>query len=657
MKLNNAPQSAKKNFLILSLFLVLCLPLIIWQVVSDDSFDLRNLAFEEVEVSEEYPCVISFPNVNPYTLGVGKTVRIQVEGIAQGSGITSVVITDSTGKEIFLKDYENSETEIAETFEFTPEETRAYDIIGTISEGTYETACVISSPYDVKGVRAVADNKAPEFTSTPLDSDPSQDIDTEVTYEYTLTATDAENDFINYVFSFTPDNEWLKYTVIRDGSNGELKIQFKGSTSEPASYLANVFIHDGYSRHLRSQSWIISVNPAENDIPRVTILSPWEATTINQGDPLDIKWASTDRNAINHYELYLAQSIQNEDSWYPIAKDIAYNLEEYTVDTEEISAGTYKAIVQATDNQDPPLTGRGISPIIEIVGEEFDMPDDDVRIPDPQIINVSPSGADGLTNRLVTIRASLVASQGAEIVEDSIVAKVDGIDITEKAKFNRISDAEWTLIYQTEQEFEAGLHKVEISFTDSSELEAEKSWTFNIITDERDPDKFYFFGYSISKTIVYVVVGGFLLVILALVVPLILVRIWKEDEETVERDDTLKPPQPTDTVKQMVNQTPDDITFGKLESQPQSEIPELEDQDSKTPEVSKEKAGGDIKKKIIEAKEKKAKEEEKEDNRDAVPTTSLDNDNPPEPEEDLKRLYEKINKQKEGDNPSTEPKE
>ena len=319
MKNRYAPQSAKKNFLILSLFLVLCLPLIVWQLVNEN-FDMRNSAFEEVNVSEENPCVISFPNVNPYTLEVGKTVRMQVEGIAQGSGITSLLITDSTGEEIFSKTYEETKPEIAETFEFTPTSSKVYDIIGTLSESTYSSACVISSPYDVKGIRSVANNSAPEFTSNPVDSKPSQDIDTGTNYEYTLTANDPEGDMINYVFSFTPQEDWMKYTVVNDGSNGNLTIQFKGSTSKPASYLANVFIHDGYSKHLRSQSWIVSVNPAENDIPQVTILSPWEAVTIQQGSNLDIKWAASDLNAITHYELYLAQSLQDESKWYSVDK-------------------------------------------------------------------------------------------------------------------------------------------------------------------------------------------------------------------------------------------------------------------------------------------------------------------------------------------------
>jgi hypothetical protein len=653
MKVKKAPQSAKKNFLILSLFLVLCLPLIVWQVVNEN-FDLRNFAFEEVQVSEEYPCVISFPNVNPYTLEVGKTVRMQVEGIAQGSGITSILITDTSGNELFKKSYQSIQREIAETFEFTPSESKAYDLVGTLSEGSYSSACVISSPYDVQGVRAVNNNQAPEFTSNPLDSEPSQDIDTGIAYEYNLTASDPEGDFINYVFSFTPNNQWLKYTVINDGSNGKLKIQFKGSTSEPASYLANVFIHDGYSKHLRSQSWIVSVNPAENDIPRVTILSPWESITVSQGDPLNIKWAATDRNAITHYELYLAQSLQNEESWYPVAKDIEYNVEEYTVNTEEISAGSYKAIVKAIDNQEPPLTGQGISPLIEILGEEFDMPDDEVLLPEPQIINVTPSGGDEVTNRLVTIRASLLASQNAQIVEDSIVAKVDGIDISSQAKFNRISDGEWTLIYQTEEEYELGLHKVEISFSDTAELEANKSWTFNIGGEEKDPDKFYFFGYGISKIIVYVIAGGLLLLILALIVPLILVRVWKEDEETVEKDDTLKPPQPTNTVEQMVNQLPEETKFSKIEEPMQQDIPEPQIETT-TPQPPKEKAGGDIKRKIIEAKEQKANGSMEKSSEDTVPSTTLKSNVPPEPDEDLKRLYEKINQQKDESDNSEKP--
>ena len=578
MRSKNAQQLARKNFLILSLFLVLCLPLIVWQILGEN-FDIRNWAFKEIEVSEEYPCVISFPNVNPYTLEAGKTIRIQVEGIAQGSGITSVVINNAKGEEVFSQNYDTSKKEIVENFEFTPSQSGEYQFLGTRSEGSYSSSCVISSPYDVKGIRAVANNDAPEFTSIPSNSIPSQDIETDVNYEYTLTATDPESDFINYSFSFTPNNEWLKYTVIDDGSNGDLKIQFKGSTSEPASYLANVFIHDGYSEHLRAQSWIISVDPDENDLPRVTILSPWEAVTINQGDPLEIKWAATDRNGITNYELYLAESLQNEESWYPVDKDITYDVEQYSIDTTKVSAGTYKAIIKANDNQDPPMIGRGVSSLIEVIGEEFDMPDnpdDKVQIPDPQVINVSPTNETEITNPFVTVRASLISSSKAEIYEDSIEILVDGVDVTSSAKLNKISESEYTIIYQKETEYEGGLHKVEILFTDSNDREAKKSWTFNVITQESDPDKFYIFGFGINKIIAYVVGGGLLLLLLALIAPFILVKVWKEDETNLEKDDTLIPPQTNNTVEKLVREE-ENTNFSTLKNSAKEYKPKKND--------------------------------------------------------------------------------
>jgi hypothetical protein len=289
--------------------------------------------------------------------------------------------------------------------------------------------------------------------------------------------------------------------------------------------------------------------------------------------------------------------------------------------------------------------------MIEITGEQIDIPDDSIQLPEPQIINVSPTGEEDITNKLVTIRASLLASTDARINEDSIEIKVDDRDVTAQAKFNRISDAEHTLIYQTEQEYEPGLHKVDMTFTDSEELDAQKSWTFNIETEQRDADKFYIFGYGISKIIAYVILGGLLLLILALIVPIILVKVWKEDEDTVERDDTLTPPQPTNTVENIVNQATQETTFTKLDTTPltpQTTTPEpyVSEQPTSTQPPVKEKAGGDIKKKIIEAKKQRALEEQNSGDFTA-PTTAVEDNQAPDPTEDLQLLYEKIEETKE----------
>ena len=250
-KRTHKTKDAKQKFvLITTLFFVLSLPFVLFGVVQK-SLDTRSKAFEKLELSENNPCIISLPNVNPYTLEVDKKVRIQVDAKLKGEGIKKLNITDSTGEEIYTEDFEGAPLQIGTSFTMTPKKTGTIDLLGnieTISGGGH--GCKISSPFDIKGVRAIQNNSSPEFTSEPAaSSKPSQDIQTGVQYEYTLIAKDIDKDRINYFYSFTPKASWLKDIVLEDGSDGKLKVTFKGTPNTPASYLANVVIHDGYSKN------------------------------------------------------------------------------------------------------------------------------------------------------------------------------------------------------------------------------------------------------------------------------------------------------------------------------------------------------------------------------------------------------------------------
>ena len=55
---------------VLTFLLLLSIPIFVFGLLEDRNFDIRNRAFEEIEVSEKNPCVITFPNVNPYSLEV-----------------------------------------------------------------------------------------------------------------------------------------------------------------------------------------------------------------------------------------------------------------------------------------------------------------------------------------------------------------------------------------------------------------------------------------------------------------------------------------------------------------------------------------------------------------------------------------------------------
>ncbi len=535
MKLRKAPRKSKSLLTIyLSFFLLLSIPIVTWGVING-SFDLRNFAFEDLIVSEENPCVISLPNVNPYTLAVGRDITVQVDAQLEDSGIAELIITDSRGNTIHREEYKDAPITLATSFKFTPMVSGMVDMLGLIKKvGGGSVACKISSAYDVLGLKALANNTAPEFTSVPAGSKPSQDITTGTTYEYVLKATDIDGDRINYSYSFTESNTWLKPSVIEDGSRGSLTIKFQGSTSTPGSYLANIFIHDGYSKHLDSQAWVISVSPETNDIPVVRIVNPYTTTTVDQGSPISTSWTATDLNEISKYSLFLAENPADEDSWIPINTNISSKTNSYLIDTSNISAGNYKIIVRATDNQSPALTGAAISTTVTITGTtDTEKEDDVVVIAQPQVTNMTPTTSDTIYNKQVIIKATLIAGTDADIVSNSLVVKLDDKDITEKVSINKISDMEHTVIYQTEEDLSVGVHKVDTYFEDSNGNDIEKSWTFTILEDTETVAEGYvkLFGYQVSQRTLIIIGVGILVVIVAIVAPIIIFSVWKEEQK------------------------------------------------------------------------------------------------------------------------------
>ncbi|MDD4382063.1 MAG: hypothetical protein PHE21_01820 [Candidatus Dojkabacteria bacterium] len=600
MQIKNAQRkSAQRNIIYLTFFLLLSIPLVVFGL-QGSNFDIRNKAFEDLELNEENPCLISLPNVNPYTLEVGKTVKIQIDAKLEDAGIAKLQMTDSFGNSIYQESFENAPIEIATSFNFTPSKSGLVDILGLIEKvGGGSVGCKISSPYDVMGIIAQAKNNAPEFTTEPKSSKPSQDIKTGVTYEYTLSAEDEDKDRINYHYSFTPNADWLKPTIIEDGSNGKLTIKFTGSTSEPASYLANVFIHDGYSQHLRSQSWVISVSPEKNDIPVVKVISPLTTLYVTKGLPFTIKWDSSDLNHITKYEIYITKNPTDQSSWISIKNNVSYKATSYEIPTSNLDSGIYKVIIKAIDNQTPPAYGLGISPEIVVTKTGESKPDtDDMPIIEvPQVVNMMPASSDEVTNRRVTVKTTIISSKDGQIDEDTIIFKLDDKDLTEEIKLNKINNQEYTVIYQPEKDLEVGVHKAEIFFKDTNNKEITKDWTFTISGEEEsDGDTVTILGLEINKRLVIIIGIGIIVIILAIVAPIIIFSIWKEDkkrqQEEPEKNQNITPVIPEDTtqyeplvndidIKEKVEEKPAEVTVQQPKTEdrfsappPVVEIPE-----------------------------------------------------------------------------------
>lgn len=557
-------RNTTRKFSILALlFILLSLPLAIYSIINIPSFDTREKAADLT--MDTQTCLIRFPYINPSSIEINKTVQAIVSANTPNEAILSVSVMDRTGTAVLSKEYTDGRDSISEKFTLSPKTEGDFGILGTLTTDKGTRPCVVESK---KTVMVVSTNNAPEFKTQPTSAKPSNAIKVNDNYQYQLEATDTEKDNINFAFSFTPNATWLKATVIENGTNGRLTIKFTGIPDKPASYLANIFIHDGYNAHLRAQTWVISVDQDKNDVPKVSIIHPSTDIKVQKGEKITVSWEGTDLNQITKYELYIATNPGDENTWMLINKDISHKVGNYIVDTKNIKDGTYQFVVRAMDNYQPPAIGMGVSAKVTIGQEKQEGPDDGVVIQQATIINLSPSNESHIKNKTAVISATLIPSKEASIVKDSIKVFFDDIDITEKTRIaENGEDKSYSVIYSPEKPHSEGIHKVKISFEDTKGNKAEKEWTFTVIPDTDDnSDVFKIFGFEIPKRIATIVAAGLAILLLALIVPWLLYLAWRgtkdNDEDYYEEmyKNTTSPTPPNTTLTVDTEEKPIEVT-------------------------------------------------------------------------------------------------
>lgn len=538
MKIFSRRKSARRRMPILAnLFVLLAIPLGIYALIATDTFDTRNRAFEPELIKDR--CIISFPYVNPQTIQSGSTVQVQVVAFVPGAAITNLNLLGQAGQQISSKSYDIPDEKLSEVFRISPSSIGEYTLLGTISTDRGTIPCTLDG---ARVARAVSINNAPEFLTQATSAKPSNSLKVNDTYEYTLRAEDTDGDNISYHFSFTPNADWLKYTAIEDGSDGKLTIKFTGVPDQPASYLANIFIHDGYNANLRAQTWTISVGQDKNDTPKVTVYSPAVDSRVEKGERITVSWEVTDLNQISRQELYIATDAGNPSSWVEISKNLSGNTKNYIFDTSNMSPGRYQFVVRAIDNGEPVSTGTGASTVLSIsvpateTDPEEEKPDDGIILQDPQVINVSPANNSRVEDRNTLVTATLIAGTDSKIEEESITFVLDDQDKTEDVELNRISESEITITYKPNQIHSIGLHKASVTFKDEKGGQAERSWVFNIVEKEEEEDDTYnIFGFEISKRMAWILGGGIGILLLALIVPWLLYLAWRGEDDSYEQ--------------------------------------------------------------------------------------------------------------------------
>ncbi|MBD3329113.1 hypothetical protein GF357_01310 [Candidatus Dojkabacteria bacterium] len=533
------PKRKKQRFTVIaSALVILAVPLVLAGLVGLESADTRSSA--GVGFETDLKCKIYFPYVDPNSLEVGKRATVEIladvrdNDASENFGdewIKKISITAIESKEfgtdefreVYNREFDTSNkiSQASEQFLYQPQNIGGYSLSGEITtvneqgiEGTH--LCLLDRSYNQNildaastsnfGQRAtlaqvVEENTAPQFT-TELPAQNKNIIKVGDSYEHTLKAKDSDND-IQFDAAFTPDANWLKISNTQPTPN-DVEIKFNGTADTPGSYLASVLIWDGWNGHTSSQSWVINVDQKENDIPKVTFTKPVKGTTVNQGEEIEISWQVEDLNHINKFQLYVAKNPSDESTWKPLNENLGFNTTNYILNTSALSAGDYYAIVKATDNQSPPATGTGSSEKFTVAGttgsDDTPGPDDGPQKPGAGIVSISPADKSTVNTTQPLIKATLIASEGQSVVENSIKFYLNNEDLSSKIEIEPHSEAQVTISYKPEAELpDLSENKVKVTFEDSADNLGEREWTFKIELQPETNGKIWnIFGYEIT---------------------------------------------------------------------------------------------------------------------------------------------------------------
>lgn len=442
---------------------------------------------------------------------------------------------------------------------FTLDETGSYSIRAEMTDSTGQRSECAEE--EGKGLFIVipGDNGSPEFTSDPYeDSTPGTSLLTGQQYSYTVEAEDPNGDDIDYFI--INETGWLSFTVNKN-EDGEFEGTFSGTPDQPGSYTAVIALNDGYHDHYSTQIWVINVDSPTNDTPVVNIVQPEAGSSAGNNETVLIRWEATDSNLIERFDVFLATDPANESTLQPIAIDIGYNYDSYIWDTGPTAPGRYYIVVRATDNQSPPATGQGISSIFTITNDATPIPpddagpdDDDSDIPEsyPQIKNLRPSDRSKIKDTKPLVSADIFASNDNTIKKGSTEVKIDSKDITEKIDIRGEGKKEGSILYTPEEPLTEGSHQITVSFRDSSDKIARKTWTFTIETekpdepDDSDDDIISILGFKVPKRIALIFSIGLLLLVLAVAIPWLFYAAWRRSSDDDDIDFYISPEYPSD---------------------------------------------------------------------------------------------------------------
>lgn len=462
----------QKSLFFITTLILITLPIVIGNLLTQ-SLDIRNRAASP-ENSPNTGCTITIPNVNSQTIPLNTKVHVEVQIDRQkiSDPIKNIIIINNRNEVVFT----STKNKTRYIFSVIPKTLGELEFYGSANTDKQNVVCVYKDAR--KSAKVIKTNLAPDFITNPyVNATPSNNIKINEKYEYRLIANDKDHDKIRHLFIFSKKFPWLNEKVDVSGENGNLEILFSGKSSKPGSYLATVFIYDGYDNHIKSQNWIINVEDEAVSIPHIYI----ENANLKDQSFI-VNWDVESKFPITKQTVFITQSPSNPDKWILVKDNLPGKTKSINIDMSKYKAGIYAVIIKAFDSQNPARYGLGITPqMLEYKSKTKSQPASDiVQLEYPQILNITPKENAHIQDVQPAIQASLIPSTGSAIIKDSVTLKIDNQIITNILNNQTDTETGINITFIPKSPLTPGNHTITLSFQDSSKKEASKTWTFTI---------------------------------------------------------------------------------------------------------------------------------------------------------------------------------
>lgn len=437
-------------------------------------------------------------------------------------------------------------------------------------------------------------NQAPQFTTNPYtQSTPGASFVEKNTYNYVLTATDPNGDPLSYTKVTAPS--WANISVITN-SGGTLSLQITGVPQTGGSNLFSFSINDG-AGHYITQTWIINVDYANNDIPKITLKQPTKALNLYQGTPLTLSWDVQDRNQVVKFDLYYTRSLGGSRT--ALQNNIDYRTRSMLVSTRNLSPGDYYFVLTATDSFNPAATGEAVTYLIRILPPPVattppittvaptptqtaqptatpttnntvsptatltptvtptvtetatPSPTGDEPTPSPEIVNITltnPKEGEEISADKFKVVGRITASKDAKIQTKNVKVFINDLDVTAQVDFSADDTESISMVYTPRTLLDIGAQTVTVKVEDTKGVKGEKRVGFKITSltiNNPDEDVTNLFGFTIPSAIRNVALIGIVILVIALLLPIFMYMTWRRSRgSTLTKPITPQTPPP-----------------------------------------------------------------------------------------------------------------